>query len=57
VAAAGPAGTVRALAQAMAAATSEPPPPPLAFDLDSQQQRLAELLQRVGLVAAVPRAP
>jgi glycosyltransferase involved in cell wall biosynthesis len=57
VAAAGPAGTVRALAQAMAAATSEPPPPPLAFDLDSQQQRLAELLQRVGLVAAVPGAP
>jgi glycosyltransferase involved in cell wall biosynthesis len=57
VAAAGPAATVRALAAATAAAPGQPPLPPPAVDLASQQQRLAELLARAGLVAAVPDRP
>jgi glycosyltransferase involved in cell wall biosynthesis len=57
VTAASPGATVRALAAATAAATTEPPPPPPAVDLGSQHQRLAELLQRAGLVAAVAERP
>jgi hypothetical protein len=55
VAKAGPAGTVRALAEAVAAtAAAGPPPPPPAFDLASRQQRLAELLHRTGLATTSP---
>jgi glycosyltransferase involved in cell wall biosynthesis len=57
VTAAGPAATVRALAEAVAAAATAPPPPPPAVDPESQRQRLAELLGRAGLVAAVPDPP
>jgi hypothetical protein len=49
VARAGPAGTVRALAEAVAATAADPPPPGPAFDLASRQERLAELLHRTGL--------
>jgi glycosyltransferase involved in cell wall biosynthesis len=52
VPAAGPAGTVRGLAQALQAATTDPVPPPPAFDLASRRQRLTELLARSGLAGA-----
>jgi glycosyltransferase involved in cell wall biosynthesis len=49
VAAAGPAGTVRALAEGLRAAAAAPPPPAPAFDLASRRRHLAELLARSGL--------
>jgi hypothetical protein len=57
VARAGPAGTVRALAEAVAATAADPPPPGPAFDLASRQERLAELLARTGLAATSPGRP
>jgi hypothetical protein len=57
VASAGPAGTVRALAEAVAAAAAGPPPPAAAFDLASRQARLAELLDRTGLAVTSPGRP
>jgi len=57
VPAAGPAATVRGLAQALRAATTDPVPPPPAFDLASRRERLTELLARSGLVATSTGRP
>jgi len=57
VASAGPAATVSALAEAVAATAADPPPPATAFDLASRQARLAELLARAGLAATSPERP
>jgi hypothetical protein len=57
VASPGPAGTVRALAEAVTAAAAGPPPPAVAFDLGSRQERLAELLARTGVATAATRPP
>jgi glycosyltransferase involved in cell wall biosynthesis len=46
-----PEHTIRDLAEALEEAATEPPPPPPAFDLASRQERVIELLGRIGLVA------